>query len=73
MDDVAPVAEHLHLDMARALDQFFEIEPAVAKGGFGFGARLRHQPIELGAIVDDADAAAAAAGRRLDHHGIAEA
>jgi len=32
-DDVAPVAEHLHLDMACALDQLFEIEPAIAKGG----------------------------------------
>ena len=73
VDDIASVAEHLHLDMARALDHLFEIEPAVAKGGFGFGARLRRQPIELGAIVDDADAAPAAAGCRLDHHGIAEA
>src|SRR5258705_1531 len=73
VDDAAPVTEHLPLDMARALDHLLEIEPAVAKGGFGFGARLRRQPIELGAIVDDADAAPAAAGRRLDHHGIAEA
>ena len=37
MDDVAMlVAENLDFNMARALDEFFEHDAAVAKGGFGF-------------------------------------
>ena len=40
MDRVAPVAEHLHLDMAGAGDEFLQIEAAVAERGFRFGARL---------------------------------
>ena len=41
------VAEDLHLDVAGALDQPLEIEPAVAERGQRLGARLRHQALEL--------------------------
>ena len=40
MDRVAPVAEHLHLDMAGARDEFLQIEAAVAERGLRLGARL---------------------------------
>ena len=69
VDDVAAVAEHLHLDVAGALDQLLDIEPAVAEGGLRLGAA---PAASAGAnsvgVAGDADAAAAAAGRRLDHH-----
>ena len=40
MDGVAlAVAEHLDLDVARALQIFFEIDRVVAEGGLGLGAR----------------------------------
>ena len=68
MDDALAVAEDLHLDVARALDHLLEVEPAVAEGGLRLGAGLRHQALELAHVGGDADAAAAAAGRRLDHH-----
>src|SRR5205807_222309 len=66
MDEVAAVPEDLDLDVAGALDQLLDVEAAVAEGGFGLRACLRHQALELGKVVGDADAAAAAAGRRLD-------
>ena len=69
MDHVAAVAEHLHLDVARALDHAFQIEAAIAEGGERLGARLRKEAIELRDVARDADAAAAASRRRLDHHG----
>ncbi len=71
MDDVAPVAEDLHLDVPRAFDQLLDIEPAIAEGGECFRLRLRHQMMEFLGRTRDADAASAAAGRGLDHHGKA--
>ena len=37
MDDVAvPVAEDLHLDVARLLDVFLQVDAAVLEGALGF-------------------------------------
>ena len=42
VDDVAvAVAEDLHLDVAGALDQLFEIDLVVAEGGLGLALRRR--------------------------------
>ena len=73
MDDVAMrVAEHLDFDVARRLDEFLQEHALVAEGG----ARLRAGALEAFArllfTVSDAHALAAAAGRRLDHHRIAD-
>ena len=72
VDDVVSVAEHLHLDVPRAFDELLDIEPAVAEGRERLGLRLRHEVMKLLGRARDADAAAAAAGRRLDHHGKAD-
>jgi hypothetical protein len=37
-----PVADHLHLDMARAAEIFFDIDSVVAEGRTGFRARALH-------------------------------
>ena len=73
MNDILAVAEDLHLDVAGALHQLFDIEAAIAKRGLGLARRLREQAAELFQIVDDPDAAAAAARRRLDQRGKAGA
>src|SRR6185437_11151629 len=72
MDRVAPVAEDLNLDMAGARDEFLQIEAAVAERGFRFGAGLIERGLDAFATFDHAYAAPAAAGRRLDHHGVAD-
>jgi hypothetical protein len=56
------VAEHLHLDMAGASDEFLQIEAAVAERGFRFGACLIEGGLEALVVLDDANAASAAAG-----------
>ena len=68
MDGALAVAQDLHLDVAGLLDHLLDIEAAIAEGRLGFGAGLRHQGLELAEIMGHADAAATAAGRRLDHH-----
>ena len=45
---------------------FFEEHGGVAEGALGFALRLVEQRREIGRLVDDAHAAAAAAERRLD-------
>src|SRR5260221_4957133 len=67
VDRVDALAHHLHLDVARSLDEAFEIEPAIAERRSRFGARLRHQLLQLGSRAGDADAPSAAARRGLDH------
>ena len=66
------VAEHLDLDMARVLDEFLDEHAVVAE---------RRQPLALGRLEPFADIGlavrqphplAAAAGRRLHHHRIAD-
>src|SRR6266851_967338 len=63
MDEICAVAEDLHLDMPRLLDDFLEIETAIAESSGGFRRRLRKLAIELVEILRDADAASAAACR----------
>ena len=58
--------------MARIGDEFLDENAVVAEGGlrlrFGAGEAFRH----FGFAVGDAHALAAAAGRRLDHHRVAD-
>ena len=73
IDDVAVlVAEHLDLDMARIDDEFLDEDAVVAEGGRGFRLRPRKAFRHLAGRMGDAHALAAAAGRRLDHHRIAD-
>ena len=69
------VAEDLHLDVARFLDQALQQQVAVAEGGHGFGARRGQQFAQLRVVdvVAAAHAAAAAAGAGLDHQRRADA
>ncbi len=66
------VAEHLHLDMARAREIFLQIDGVVAEGFSGFGARHRHRALKIGDALRHLHAAPAAAGDRLDQHRIAD-
>src|SRR5262249_6495582 len=71
-DDFAVlVAQHLELDMARALDEFLHVEIAVAECGCGFSLRGVEELIDLTFLSDNAHAAATASGRRLYDHRIA--
>ena len=73
MDDVAVlVAEHLNFDMARLLDIFLDEHAVVAEARLGFGLRRVEALLDLFAAIGDAHALAAAAGRGLDHHRIAD-
>ena len=72
-DDMAfLVGEDLHLDVARGMDVFFKINGSVAEGGFTLGHGQRIGLKQLAPRMDDADAAAAAAGAGLEHDGIAD-
>jgi hypothetical protein len=53
-------------------DEFLDEDAVVAEGAFGFGAHSRKAFFHFLAIVRDADALAAAAGARLDHHRVAD-
>ncbi len=66
------VAEHLHLDMAGALDQLFEIDLVLAEGGLGLALALGHLAQQVGLGADGAHAAPAAAPGGLQHHRIAD-
>jgi hypothetical protein len=73
VDDIAVlVAQHLDLDVARALDELLDEDPVVAEAGLGLGADGREALLDVLAMPGDADALAAAAGRGLDHHRIAD-
>ena len=74
MDDVAVlVAEHLDLDMARLLDIFLDEHAVVAEARLGLGLSTSRSPPRTSLRAPgDAHALAAAAGRRLDHHRIAD-
>ena len=72
-DHVAVViAQHLELDVARALEEFLHVDRVVAEGGqrLGLGDGDRAQQRALG--VHHAHAAAAAAARGLDDHRVAD-
>ena len=72
MHDAFAVAQHLHFEVARALEETFEIEGAAAERGRGLGLRRRKMPRQPRLVVGDADAAAAAAGARLEHDRVAD-
>src|SRR5262249_41975738 len=67
MDDALAVAEHLHLQMARALQEAFEIERAAAEGGPGLGLRRVKLMFEACLILRDANAAATTTCACLEH------
>ena len=46
------VAEHLHLDMARPLDQLFQIDLVLAEGGLGLALGLGHLARQVGLGAD---------------------
>ena len=62
------VGEHLDLDVPRRADVLLDVHGAVAERRLGLGLSLTHRGRQLGGLLDDADALAAAAGGRLDHH-----
>ena len=73
MDDVAVlVAQHLDFDVARVLDVFLDEHAVVAERALRLRARADKAFRDLGFVVRDPQALAAAAGRRLDHHRIAD-
>ena len=66
------VAQHLHLDMAGALDHLFQIALAVAKGGLGLAASLANLVCKLLGAKDRAHPAPAAAPGRFQHDRVAD-
>ncbi len=70
-DVAVAVGEDLHLDVPRLLDVFLEVDAAVLEGVLGFLLGGLEAGLQADVVAGDAHAAAAAAGRRLDQHGIA--
>ena len=66
------VAEDLHLDMARIMDIFFHIQTAVAEIRNRLGGRAVVGILEILDAERHANTLAAAAGRGLEHNGIAD-
>ena len=67
------VGEDLHLDVARLLDVLFEVDAAVLEGVLGLLTGLLEAGLKTDVVAGHAHAAAAAAGRRLDQHRVADA
>ena len=40
------IGEHLHFDVPRLLDVFFQVDVAVAEGGFGLGPGLLQRRLQ---------------------------
>ena len=72
MDRSLSVAEDLNLDVTGARDETLEVKAPVPERGHRLSARLRDLGLELRGGLGDADSAAAAASRRLDHQRIAD-
>ena len=66
------VAEHLDLDVARLFEILLDVDGVVAEGGTGFRARRLQCDHKIGFAARHLHAASAAAGRRLDDHGVAD-
>ena len=72
MDDVAvPVAEDLDFQMLRADHALFDEAFAVAERGSASRCAAARNALHLRVVLDDADAAAAAAVAGLHHDGVA--
>ncbi len=71
-DRAVAVGENLHLDVAGALDQLFEIDLVAAEGGLGLAPRRGEVADQRLLVGDDAHAAPAAAPRRLEHDRVAD-
>ena len=65
------VAEDLDLDVPRPLEVLLHVDVVVAEAGSRLATGRLDRRADLLARADDAHAAAAAAGSRLDHDGIA--
>ena len=65
------IGQHLHLHVARPVDEFLHVEAGVAKGRLGLALGGLEQVVELVAGGHQAHAPAAAAGGGLDHHRVA--
>ncbi len=65
------VGEHLELDVARGLEILLEVDVTHAEGRLGLALRRSERRRQIARAADDAHAAPAAAGRRLDDDGIA--
>ena len=73
VDEVAVrVAQHLDLDVPRLLDELLDEHPVVAEARLRLGLARHEAFARLLVVVRDAQALATAAGRRLDHHRIAD-
>ncbi len=66
------VADELHLDMPRPLDQLFEIHLVLAEGGLGLPPAFTDFMDQRLLVHDPAHAAPAAAPRCLQHQRIAD-
>ena len=66
------VAQDLHLDVLGAHDELLEEDRVVAERLLRLGARALERLGQLAGRAHDAHAAAAAAGRRLDDHRVAD-
>src|SRR6185437_12659074 len=73
MNDVAVlVAQHLDFHVARIGDELFDEDAVVAEARLRLRAGALKTLAHLGRARGDAHAFAAAAGRRLDHHRVAD-
>ena len=73
VDEVAVhIAEQLHLDVPRPLDELLDEHARAAEGGLALPLRAFERHSQLVLAADDPHAAAAAAVGRLDHHGPAQ-
>ena len=67
------IGKHLNLNVARALHVFFSQHLVVAKGADCFALARRQRRLEVFRTLDHAHALAAAAGRCLEQHRVADA
>src|SRR5690606_8357690 len=73
MDNVAVlVAEYLYLDVPRLIDELLDEDAVVTEGRDGLCAGAFEAFPGFGRVPGDAQALAAAPGRGLDHHRIAD-
>jgi len=66
------VGQDLELDVARLLDALLEIDRVIAEGRSRLAPASFEGRLETVVVRDDPHALAAAAGRGLDHDGIAQ-